>query len=79
MKTDFKRPFIISVAYRSGAYDTCSVNGKRASSTSGAKAAAERLAEKLLGADNFTVTQLGLEGVYWEITPVKRDEEVAHA
>lgn len=78
MKTDFKRPFTISVAYRSGAYDTCSVNGKRASSTSGAKAATERLAEKLLGDGNFTVAQIGWAGIYWEITPLKRDEEVAH-
>lgn len=79
MKTDFKRPFTISVAYKAGDYVTCTVNGKRSSCTSSAKAAAERLAEKLLGAGQFTVAQIGWAGIYWEITPVRGGEEVAHA
>jgi len=81
MKTDFKRPFTIDVGFANGTYTTCSVNGKRASCTTCAHDAAERLALKLLGPGAFEVAQIGWAGIYWEITPMsKRDktEEVAH-
>lgn len=52
-------PLTIMVAYRSGAYTTQMVSGKRASSTSSAEYAAERLAEKLLPKPlDYTVTEV---------------------
>jgi hypothetical protein len=69
MKTDFKKPFTVEVAYRSGAYTTCSVNGQRVSTTHSAREAVERLAGKLLGDAWRQVNQVGLPGIYWEIVP----------
>ena len=47
------------VRYASGAYNTRAPNGKTASSTMSAKAAAERLADKIFGKEVLRVEQVG--------------------
>lgn len=58
----------IYVQYKYGAYNTNTVRGKRASATSGAADAAQRLAEKLFGARLVEVESMG----YADITRIER-------
>lgn len=61
----------IFVKQQCGAYVTNTVRGKRASSTSGPRAAAELLAKKLYGECVFGVAEIGQGNVYttkWLIT-----------
>ena len=51
-------PVLVTVRYGSGAYQTNTIGGKRASSTSGYQVAAEALARKLFPGQAIQVTKV---------------------
>lgn len=62
-------PFSVKVRFNSGAYETNTVQGQRASCTSSARAAVELLARKLLPSVETVVAQHPEDAKLWAIVP----------